>query len=518
MTDLAEEVLKDIGPCISGQLIDELVKRHGLSQAAARQRLSRNKKIKRLAYLPFPKNARFLYFQQDYGAPQFWHALTTALLENTNAHGGALAALLARNGVIPVAHFSIACGSPLAQKGHLSPSAVLERLQHAKLVQPIQIHGIGPCIRLSEQIEPDATQIARLRARLKTEEILLLAIKDWARKLGLVSYDSVKLRTSESDENQPKVGTFQWDLSGPSYLAPMVSWSNNSLSPGFLVCDVLLNRQVSARDLKPFLNKCQTLRSLKRVNRCMQIFIAEDYHPDARRLAKESGIVPATPASLFGEEVANSLRQLTAVLEDTFNDASNPQRIDEIFARLNRIEGAATNLRGSLFEYIVAEIVRRNSPGNVIMNRIFDDGRGCSAEVDVIAIHHHHSTRFIECKGYKPGGTIPDQTIRKWLDKIQLIRGEALLERFWRGHKLGFEFWTTGNLSQAGRAMIVQAQDVNPDKYTITVFDSDAVRSMAAQCNDSHLMHTVNEHFFEHPLATVERDMNRRTRKQKIDG
>lgn len=511
MSDIVEAVLKEIGPCVSGQLIDELVERYGLSNAAARQRLSRNKNIKRLAYLPFPKKARFLYFSGDYGAPKFWSALTTALLEQTVAHGGALAALLARNDLMPESHFSIACGSPVAQKGHLSPTTVLSILQKAGLVQLVQIPGIGCCVQLSQQEAPEPYEVAQLRARLKTEEILLLAIKDWVRKLGLVSYDKVKLRNDEVGSEQPKVGTFHWDLSAPSYLAPMVNWSDDVVRPGFLVCDVLLGRQIHARDLKPFINKCKTLRSLKGVNRCLQIFVADDFHVDARRLAKAAGIVPATPEALFGEEVAQSLKQLTSVLQDAFEGTSNIEKIDEVFSRLSKIEGAATNLRGALFEYLVAEIVRAtSSPSYIKMNEIFEDGKGGKAEVDVLSVHNNQKIHFIECKGYKPGGIIPDDEVRKWLTKIPVVRGAALDNSLWRGHKLAFEFWTTGTISDLGKTMVKTAQLVSPNKYTVTVVENQALRLMAVSCNDKQLMNTLNQHFFEHPLETIERDIARR--------
>lgn len=513
MGDIVEDVLRETGPCVSGRLLEEIVERHGISYDAARQRLSRNKTIKRLAYLPFPKKARFLYFQSDYGSSKFWHALASSLLQHTVGHGGALAALLARDELIPLVHFSIACGSPIAQKGHLSPTTILEILQRAGLIQTTDIPGIGLCVQLSQQEGPAAYKVAKLRARLKTEEILLLAIKDWTRKLGLVSYDKVKLREDGANAEQPRVGTFHWDLTAPTYLAPMVNWSGDKLSPGFLVCDVLLGRKVSPVDLKPFLNKCRTLRNLKGVNRCLQIFVAEDYHPDARRLAKEAGIVPATPESLFGEEVAKSLSELTSVLEDVFNDTTNTEKIYEIFSRLSRIEGVGTNLRGTLFEYLVADIVRRNSPGNIRMNEIFNDGEGGKAEVDVLVVNQNQSCRFIECKGYKPGGVIPDPMVKKWLDKIQIVRGEALLNRFWRGHKLEFEFWTTGSLSQGGKDMIEKAQRVSPDKYTINVYESDGVQLLAEACRDKQLMDTLNEHFFEHPMETADRDIERRQRR-----
>src|SRR5690606_38699924 len=122
--------------------------------------------IKKLAYLKFPHGARFVYLEADYATPRFWQALTDALLRHRISYGGGLAALLARGGVMPVAHFSIACGAPIAQKGHVSAKAVLTQLKRARLVRIVQIPGLGECVELSHQVEAGTYEAADLRARL----------------------------------------------------------------------------------------------------------------------------------------------------------------------------------------------------------------------------------------------------------------------------------------------------------------------------------------------------------------
>lgn len=519
MTDLVEQTLNDIGPCVSTRLVEALVKDHGLTPEAARKRVSRSTSIKKLAYLKFPRNARFVYLQSDYASPEFWDALVRALLEETIAYGGGLAALLARGGIMLQAHFSIACGAPLAQKRHLSPAAILDRLKEAKLVQTVDIPGLGPCIELSNQLAPEPQEVIRMRARLRTEEILLCAVKDWARKLGLVSYDKVAIRDEDADGNQPRVGTLNWDLTAPSYLAPMLQWSDDSPKPGFLACDVLLGVVVKAEYLRPFLGKCETLRSLKNVGRCLQIFVADGYEGDAFALAKKEGVIPATTESLFGEEVARSLAKLSDLLQEVYPRADNVDKLEEIFSRLSKIEGAAINLRGALFEYVAAELVRSTSTfSDIRMNQIFRDENGKSAEVDVLAIHHNKSVRFIECKGYKPGGTVPDEQVTRWLeDRIPLVRRAALAETFWRGHRLDFEFWTTGKLSSEAQELVTKAQQsIRAGKYSIKVVASDALHELGKTSQNPSLKKTLDEHFLCHPMETAERDVEKRQRRQRL--
>ncbi|WP_052486031.1 hypothetical protein [Ralstonia solanacearum] len=284
---------------------------------------------------------------------------------------------------------------------------------------------------------------------------------------------------------------------------------------------MLLGTAVTATHLKPFITKCQTLRSLKRVGRCLQIFVSEGYEPEAFKLAKATGVIPATPASLFGEDVAAALTALTDLLSETFLCPDILGRLDVVFSRLGKIEGAAINLRGALFEFIVAEVVRRSFvSSDVRMNEIFRDDQGRKAEVDVLVVRRDHSVRFIECRGYKPGGTVPDELVERWLNgRIPLLRTAALAERFWQGHDLVFEFWTTGQLSHEALAKVAQAQaTVRPGKYTLKLVDGVALKELAKSIGDASLLKTLNEHFFEHPLETVDRELQRQDARARLRG
>lgn len=508
MSDPVVELLKELGPCVSGKLVAAIAARYQLQPAAARQRLSRNKSVKRLAYICFPKNARFIYLQSDYGSPKFWGALARALLEETSAYGGAIAALLAHGGMIPVAYFGIACGAPIAQKRHLAARSVREHLERAGLVQTVALPGLGHCLQLSQQAFPQSWEISRIRGRIHAEDVLLLAMRDWLRKLSMVSYDAVKVRSLEVDAEQPRVGTFNWDLSGPSYLAPLAGWSDvGTRRPGFVACDVLLGRPIYPQDLRPFISKCEALRSLKNVASCLQIFVADGYSKDALQLAKEKGIVPASPEALFGTEVAEALRQLASLMQEAYLNSDSAERIAEIFKRLSTIEGVATNLRGNLFEYIVADLVRRSSLAcDVRLNEIFTDDQSRSAEVDVLALRAGLSIRFLECKGYKPGGKIPDEMVKRWLeDRISVIRRAAKANPFWRKEALIFEFWTSGTLSEAAFEMVDKAQQASTGKYTIKVVTQEGLKAIAKEFGDKALQETMDEHFFEHPLRKVDK-------------
>ncbi|KQV41652.1 hypothetical protein ASC96_17835 [Rhizobium sp. Root1204] len=109
-----------------------LIDAHGLKPDAARQRVSRTRAaVKRLAYITFPRKARFIYLQQHYGSPQYWENLIEALIRTRPAYGLAIESILLRGGLIPVKHFPIARGAPIMQARHLSPDTIFNRLRQA---------------------------------------------------------------------------------------------------------------------------------------------------------------------------------------------------------------------------------------------------------------------------------------------------------------------------------------------------------------------------------------------------
>jgi hypothetical protein len=415
--------------------------------------------------------------EKDFGSPSYWDALIAALLSTKSAYGLALGALRQRGGIVPLKHFPIACGAPIRQKKHLSPDTILDRLKKAHLVDEYTVPGVGPCVALLQGPDRYDEGKVQIRARLLVEEILLKAISDWLRRLGIASYDRVAIR--DSGPSLPMVGTFAWDLSAPSYLSAFVQRTSEGKSkPGFVACDVLSGIQVNQDGLRSFINKCTTLRTLKRMSPCLYIFVADHFAPAAFTLAKQSGIVPATPANLFGQDVGEGLSKLFEILTDAAHMSVDPEKFTFVFEKLNHIEGAAVNLRGALFEYLAAEIVRRQSASPFVrIGKTYKLEDGTKINVDIISEIQNVSVTFIECKGYKPAGNVPDVYVDRWLDKISRLYEYARKHPEWKNLKIAFEFWSTGELSEAASKLIAtRAASVRPSKYTVTLNDAEAMQ------------------------------------------
>jgi hypothetical protein len=137
-----ESILLADGPALSSELALKLISQ-GCSPEVARQRISRaGPNVRRLKGLVFPRNARFLYHAKHEGAEQYWTALSRDIRVASPAYGPALAALQARDGVVPLNQFRIISGSPIRQKGQVSSDTVLQRLEAVHLIERGEMQGV----------------------------------------------------------------------------------------------------------------------------------------------------------------------------------------------------------------------------------------------------------------------------------------------------------------------------------------------------------------------------------------
>lgn len=501
-----EKILLDSGPSLSTDLVNKLVDIHNLSPSTARKRVSRGfKGMNRLDGLPFPRNAKFIYLQKDYRSPFYWKALFQAFKGTNSVYWFAIAALLERGGIIPYDHFLISCGSPRRQQKHVPPDKIIERLESHGILSQLVIDGVGKCILLTREEERINEMISDLRARLVTERILLKAIAGWIKNLGLVSYHLLKDRDSKE---LPTISTTVWDLAGPSYLSPLIQVGNNgAIKQGFWACDILLGKEISEDGLQPFIKKCIALRSLKNVGKCMQMFVADKYQLEAFNLAKTSGIIPATPESLFGLEVAEGLKNLLKTLQNVAGIIKiEPEKINTIFDQLGRIEGASGNLRGAFFEYLAARIIEKAyNTEKIILNRICKTLDGLIAESDIIVELKGGEILFIECKGHQPLGIVEHYEVERWIHKrVPTLRKYALEHTEWKSKPLCFALWTTGKFSDQSLGLLKTTSE-STNKYQLEYLDGLQVRELISSSKDKDIFKTYQKHFYEHPLSKLDR-------------
>lgn len=495
-------ILKTHGPMLTSHLSILLQNLCNMTADSARKQISRRPQhIHTLAFLTFAKGARFIYLSDDYGTIKFWNALEKALDEGSKGYSLALKAVRCRDGIIPLAHFHISCGSPKRLSKHIGSETILNRMVQAKVLYLREVAGIGPCVTTSSDLSYIEDSITNLKARIITEKILLKSVESWAKNLAIGSFHKFHIR-DESTAN-PSVGTFEWDMTSPSYLMGLTAQTENKITPGFFVCDVLMDGStITEKAIEPFVHKLKTIKNLRKIGRLFPIFIAHRYTSDAFQKLREIGVIPATPAALFGEDVSEGLRTLLSTLRDIAGHSVHPEKFEMLFSNLSRLEGAVQTMRGAFFEYIVADLLRKTIPNAQLkMNTILNYEGKNSAEIDIILESENHVS-FIECKGLNPARVIPGELIKNWLVKISVIRKWALSNPMWNGKKLKFEFWSSSDAGKSASEIYAKAKE-SIVKYEIVMNDRKALAIYLESVHDKKLKNVFEQHFLDYRITSI---------------
>lgn len=497
-----ESLLASNGPCLSSSLRRALAK-NGISDAAARQRISRAKgRIRRLKAIPFQGREQFLYLPEQLGSVEYSRALIDALRQSNTPHGLAIDSLIANGGAVHRPRWDVISGSPARLRRRISSVHVLDALVAAGLADLRGHPMCGDFVALSEKCELAVLTPHELMARGQTVSILLAAIRSWVTKMGLGSWNSVQVR---NQAEAPQFGPFRWDVTGPSYVIPLAKRAKNSIQPGFVAVDVSFPARVTRRAAESFLQKCAITRAFPKIPPFMAMLVADGFDGDAFPLRSSQGALFVTPDTLFGEGVSEGLRMLVGTLSNAAAAAiKNPDQIQTLFERLSAIEGAAGNLRGPLFELIVMRVVHLDG-GSVDHQILVHDPEDASrvAEIDVFRVKGKEVVSAYECRGLGPGASVPLADIKHWLeDRVPLIRKHLISQARFQSVPLVFEFWTTGSIDKdAVNYLSDRKARLNPAKYQISWLDGASVLERVKQKREKSLIKVLNEHYFRHPIA-----------------
>ena len=299
------ELLRENGPLLTSD-ISKMYREMGVGESAARQRVRRrSEEAKTLTGLPFPKNARFLFLEGDFGDVRFFKVLIEKLDETNSSYSAAISGMIARKGICLKSHWDIVSGAPVLQKKHIASSEILRRLVLTKLITEITVTGIGNCLILNHRFY--AVNFEAFRARLSIERILTEAVRNWAIKMGFSSTNVLEI---SSPEHLPQFSTFCFDLVGPSFLHALSVWKKNKPNPGFFVCDVIWQNNMKKGEIDGFLKKIDTLKSLRSLARFQPMLVAASFDKEALFKSRSKGVMTLTPETLFGRDVAEALFDL----------------------------------------------------------------------------------------------------------------------------------------------------------------------------------------------------------------
>ncbi len=177
--------------------------------------------------------------------------LHSALRETGAVYGFALDGIIARKGIVRKSEFAVISGAPLAMKKQVSSERVLNTLVMAGALR-IESYAGEECVVLQEFRLEDVDRTG-FKARAVVEDALLDAVREWSKNMGLSSYNKIGVRSDE--KTRPTIGSFVYDLAGPSYLLPLKGQGNN---PGWLIADIFSGSTLDENHIAYFIKKGPT--------------------------------------------------------------------------------------------------------------------------------------------------------------------------------------------------------------------------------------------------------------------
>ncbi len=501
MTASVPQLLKAMGPMLASE-VSRLLIADGVSPEAARQRVSRaasRRQVHRHRGLNLPNRDSFLWAPGQKNTVEFWEGLANALHSKNAIHGIAADALTARGGVVREEDFSRFSGAPLKLSKQVAAGRVREGLTHIGALH--QFEEPDGTVRLSLNYDwPGCRRDgdAAARGRDLAERVVIDGTAEWLRRTGLGAYKFVKTAASSGGA---EFGHFEWALVAPSYIVPIGRPGNDETrKTGFVAVDVLLGDDLTARQIGFFLRKVSVLRNMRNIPQFLAVLVAGGYDPSALRAGQRAGALLLTPDHLFGGGTGAALRELVATLTHAGAVAAkNPEKVAVLLGQLSKIEGAAENLRGPLFELLTAHIAKKLYRGGVEVREPvwLDDGR--RTDVDVLCKADRTDVWLIECKAVSPGKTVDDKLVDNWIDEqIPLLRTWLKGRADLCDHRRHFEFWTTGEVSTNALARLTTAAGAK--KYAVGWKDGAAVEADLTNTKNSSLLSVFREQFRRHPL------------------
>lgn len=496
MTSVAQ-YLSEHGPSRSSRIVEAFVA-SGLSAEAARQRVSRAKPPVRSFPVPLlPKREAFLYLEKDRNGERFWQKFLRDLRETNSITAAAIDGVIARGGIIPVEQFAVVSGATVRPKtGQVPADTVASRLIKSDFLKEFHDPEYGRCFRTAPSLAMGTP--AAMRARDITERVLLDGLREWCRKIGLASYNAIRIR---GDEDLKPIGPFAFDLAGPSYLLPL---QGSASKPGFVVADVFAEGILTVHEIQFFIRKARVLKASFKDIGILSIIVAEGFTGEAMTAGHAAGVMLATPKDLFGRRVGEAIASLCEVLKNAAKySSSSPERLTMLLNNLFDIEGRNKNLRGILFEMVAGYLARRTAMTMDMGVTAKDPSTGKTADIDVQTITNQNAiVTAIECKGKEPGGVLSLAEVEEWLAKIPTFRAHYAQHGYLREAEQRFEIWTSGSIAPDALAKLKEEQ-VRRVKAKIDWKDGDAVLALARAGKEKALADALNQHFFRHPLAEV---------------
>ena len=406
--DKVQATLKKHGPMASGVLSKALVSEgHATTQENARKLIERSrKKGNVLSTRPIRFNRSFLYFLEEHRKNKRYAQAVKKALSDKPSFNRVYKTVLANKGWITSGQIGKA--SACLPTGDISNSG--GRHQLLKVTSDLKSLGIIEEVpgkdfvyKIGHEFGSPKIRRAGFQYKIDLEQELLLQARDWLRNCYLLSYESHSYRpdaTGVCSFNQS-----HWDLDGPIYFGPLTAHKELrriKTTEDYLVVEILGYRSFGKVDAESLMERYRNIVS--RWNNKISltpVVIAPTYSREAWQTLRNAGVVPVTLQNVFGQNVNDVLKRIWAVLsakEVSIEQVSEIEKTLKIAQNTEFGGGIFSNLKGILFELIIA-LAWKAAGYDVTLRKIIKDyAQDESYEIDIVAVRGDEC-KLIECKG-----------------------------------------------------------------------------------------------------------------------
>ena len=482
MTNI-ENILRANGPLLSGELIDIILKEDpSIGNDAIRKRISRLKYPVCRYYGYYAEKQRLFYLAEQFGTEQFSEALLLSFEKKAKRFDSIIKSLLFHGNYLHKNQLSAYSFSPTGNfTGHKLFSTVLAELIKLKIV-----FVEGEYYTLANRISQ--ANFTKHKAVEMAKDLTLSHFMEWARDIGLTSYDSGKYFAD--------FAKFNWCFTCPSYISSLTGFKDKKKLPAFVIADILIGKQIDVKDIEFFIQKIQICNSQKNLSKILPFLLFDDATIPAFKKLKAEGIIVGNLSKLFGFEYSAVLKELINTVTNAGTILkTNPENYFDFIDKINKlINGKTNNLRGDLFELAVGYYHSRDCKNLDIGKLINFEGK--MRDADVFAVFSD-KVIIAESKGYK--SKISVEEIERWLSEtIGIIRKYILSQDAYSNKELIFEFWSTGGFTEGARAKLDHAK--NCKKYKVEYFGEAEIREKARKINLPKFTQILNQYFISEEL------------------
>lgn len=474
MTNI-EKIIDDKVVTSSSEVIRTCVEELGISEENARKRLERIStgivKIKGIC-----RNGQSILYKK--GIRQdlvFYEALLDTLKESASQHYLLLRALQLYGGAIPKEKLASFSSSPILDtRGHKSFLSIISDLKRLGLIKESET---------SYSIKDNANE-KKAKAIDLVQSIALNHFCDWARNIGLISYNSPKFNSEFSQ--------YQFGLVAPSYIKSLSSTNGEKVIPAFLLADVLVMEGIIETDVLFISKKLENISRKNKNVRFIPFLLVTTHSQDVYQKLKTSGIIVGNLDELFGNKYSEVLTGILTLVENAGGILrKNPDQYLRLIDNIEKLAvGRTYNLKGALFEMAVGLFHGLQCQSLEISKKVYAEGK--EAEIDVYAIYQDRVV-FAECKGYN--NAVDDEYVEKWLSvKINTIRAWALSCESLQNRGVEFEIWSTGGFDEKALNRLSQMK-AKTKKYSIEYFDMEKMLSIAKVKKATSFEKVLREHY-----------------------